>query len=78
MKKKSLSTTIKRISEELLKEDKIERIESLEKNGIRLTNFYSDNIIPIGMLSEEQLNLVKSYFKNKINDYYYVEIIWTI
>ncbi len=75
MKKKSLSTTIKRISEELLKEDKIERIESLEKNGIRLTNFYSDNIIPIGMLSEEQLNLVKSYFKNKINDYYYVEII---
>ena len=51
MKKKSLSTTIKRISEELLKEDKIERIESLEKNGIRLTNFYSDNIIPIGMLS---------------------------
>ena len=78
MKKKSLSTTIKRISEELLKEDKIERIESLEKNGIRLTNFYSDNIIPIGMLSEEQLNLVKSYFKNKINDYYYVEIILTI
>lgn len=75
MKKKSLSTTIKRISEELLKEDKIEKIESLEKNGIRLTNFYSDNIIPIGMLSEEQLNLVKSYFKNKINDYYYVEII---
>lgn len=75
MKKKSLSTTIKRISEELLKEDKIERIETLEKNGIRLTNFYSDNIIPIGMLSEEQLNLVKSYFKNKINDYYYVEII---
>ena len=78
MKKKSLSTTIKRISEELLKEDKIERIESLEKNGIRLTNFYSDNIIPIWMLSEEQLNLVKSYFKNKINDYYYVEIILTI
>lgn len=75
MKKKSLSTTIKRISEELLKEDKIEKIDSLEKNGIRLTNFYSDNIIPIGMLSEEQLNLVKSYFKNKINDYYYVEII---
>lgn len=75
MRKKSLSTTIKRISEELLKEDKIEKIDSLEKNGIRLTNFYSDNIIPIGMLSEEQLNLVKSYFKNKINDYYYVEII---
>jgi hypothetical protein len=75
MKKQERAHLIKTLSKELLKENKVEKIESLEKNGIRLTNFYSDNIIPIGMLTEEQKELVKSYFKNKINDYYYVEII---
>ena len=73
MRHKSTANKIKKISEELLKESRIERTSILEKNGLRLTNFYSDNVTPIGMLTEEQKDILRSYFRDRLDDYYYVE-----
>lgn len=66
---------IRKLSQELLEENKIERSAVLEKNGFRITNFYSDNVIPIGMISEEDKSILRSYFKGILDDYYYVEKI---
>ena len=66
---------IKEISKMLLEENRKENYDILEKNGFRLTNFYSDNVLPIGMLNEEEMSLLRSYFRDRLDDYYYVETI---
>ena len=72
--KKTLKEKVKKISDNLLKED-IKTDKEIIKNNIKLTNDYNYNIIPIGMINEEGISFLKTLFKDKINDYYYVEII---
>lgn len=67
---------IKMIAKKLLETKEIkEKNKKLEKSGIRLTNIFKKEIVPIGMLNEEELNILKLYFKEEINNFYYVERI---
>ena len=73
-----MKNKIKKISKMLLKENEIKEKEIVtECNGIRITKMYNEESIPIGMLNESEIRLLKSYFKN-IDDYYYVEKIWIL
>lgn len=67
---------IKKISQDLLRKEHLTKDNFIvEKDGFRLTNAFSPNVLPLGMLSGSQEEYLRDIFRRDFDKYYYVERI---
>lgn len=71
----NIANKVKKISEYLLEDVTTIKTDYVVRKGIKLTNEYNDSVTPISMLEESDKAILNILFKDKIDDFYYVEKI---